>query len=77
MCCFTKDIDSCFEFIKDIKTKQKTKCKSLAVKGNAWVGASAVLWDINENIPKKFITELRKRNICIVTLTIQQKKIIL
>ena len=38
------------------------------------VGASAVLWDINENIPLKFITELRKRKICIVTLDDPTKK---
>ena len=70
-----KDIDSCFEVHQ--RHKNQTKNKNV----NHWrlevtlkVGASAVLWDINENIPLKFITELRKRNICIVTLDDPTKK---
>ena len=70
-----KDIDSCFE----LHTRHKNLSKNKNV--NHWrlkvtleVGASAVLWDINENIPEKFITELRKRNICLVTLDDPTKK---
>ena len=64
-----KDIDSCFEVHK--RQTNQTKNKNVnhwRLKVTLKIGAAAVLWDINENIPLKFITELKKRNICIVTL---------
>ena len=75
MLCSQKDIDSCFEVHKRHKNQTKNKnVNHWRLKVTLQVGASAVLWDINENIPKKFITELRKRNICIVTLDDPTKK---
>ena len=70
-----RDVDSCFKFHKRLINQTKNKnVNHWRLKITLEVGASAVLWDVNENIPKKFITELRKRDICLVTLDDPTKK---